>query len=749
MNKDLIYGKSDIENVVSIEVDCDKLCYFTEKDGVVETHHTDYPGQFLIFTKPLSNKMVELDGDQFYKYRINYTDLEKLKDVKQACYRKRRKFFTVAEPKENSMLQTGMTYYQGMNPADVSILSFDLETTSLTLGDASKILIISNTFRPAGSCKVIRKLFCYDDYTSEGAMILDWCMWVRDIDPSIMCGHNILYYDLPYLQYCANRADVGLPLGRDGSTMKTDKRLSKKRKDGSQEYEYHNAWIFGREIIDTFFLSLTYDVGRKYPSYKLEEIIEFEGLEVKGRQHYDASQIRHNYKIPEEWVKIKQYAEHDSDDALALFDLMIPSFFHYSKCIPKPFQQIINSASGSQVNSVMVRAYLQMGHSLPQASESDEGFEGAISFGNPGVYKKVYKVDVASLYPSIMRQWKVGDKEKDPMGFFYELVETFTIERLKNKKLHKETGDRIYKDLSDAQKIFINSMYGFMGAQGLLFNSPENAAFVTRKGREILQKGILWACGASMKQIQSPKDKDKKIWVQHWKDDCKGKGFSIVNADTDSFSYTAPKGYTEDEFKQDIDELNNLYEDLIIWEDDGFYKKVIVVKTKNYILDDGKRVSIKGGSLKATMKEPALKQMINDIIRAMLKDAPYTIPLIYKKYVDMVSDIETKNDMAQWASKKTITDSVLTGTDATAQKMRAALGKMYVQEGDKVFVFFKGDESLCLRENFDGDFSKKRLYEKVYKTLCVFDTLFNMKLLPDYSKVTHIKKLKEFENEIS
>lgn len=716
MNKELIYGKSDLKNIVCIEVVNDNLVVFTENESIITKTVYDYDGQFMLFNRPLSDKFIELEGDLFYKHKMNYLNLDKLKKVKQMCYKKQRKFFTIAEPKENSMVQTGMTYFNGMNPADVSVLSFDMENTTLTHNKDSKILIISNTVRKNGV--LIRKMFCYDDYDNEGSLITAWCDWVREMNTSLIIGHNIYGYDIPYLKYCANRADVDLKLGRDDSNIRFDNRMSKKRKDGSQEYEFTNCWIFGREIIDTFFLALTYDVDRNYQSYALKQIISHEGLEVKGRQHYEASQIGSRYKESDEWKKIKKYAEHDADDSLALFDLMVSALFHYTKCIPKPFQQIINTASGSQVNSLLIRGYLQQDHSLPQATEAEK-FEGAISFGNPGIYKKVRKVDVASLYPSIMRHYNVCDTEKDPLGFFPELIETFTVERLKNKKLYKETGTRIYDDMSGSQKIFINSGYGFLGSVGLLFNSPENASFVTRKGREILTKGLEW---------------------------CKAKGYVLVNADTDSFSYESPKGYSDELFESDIINLNKLYPELIVWEDDGSYKTVIVVATKNYVLDTGKKVILKGNSLKATMKEPALKQMIKDIIHNLLKNRPYLIPFIYQKYIDEIDSIETMVDMANWVSRKTITAIVLESEDTTPKKIRNALKTKHVQEGDKIQVFFKKDESLSLLEHFNGDFSKEKLYGKTYKTLCTFNNLFNMKLLPDYSKVTHVKKLKEFND---
>jgi DNA polymerase elongation subunit (family B) len=74
-------------------------------------------------------------------------------------------------------------------------------------------------------------------------------------------------------------------------------------------------------------------------------------------------------------------------------------------------------------------------------------------------------------------------------------VDYFTQERIRNKEQAEATGERYFKDLSDSQKIAINSMYGFLGAPRLNYNSPEDAARVTEVGREILKKAIVWATG--------------------------------------------------------------------------------------------------------------------------------------------------------------------------------------------------------------------------------------------------------------
>ena len=242
----------------------------------------------------------------------------------------------------------------------------------------------------------------------------------------------------------------------------------------------------------------------------------------------------------------------------------------------------------------MLRAYLQQKHSVPKGSPAID-YEGAISVGNPGIYKNVFKVDVASLYPSIMIQYEVYDKDKDPNAYFLELVKTLTAERLKNKKLAKETGDKYYTNLEQSQKILINSAYGFLGATGLNFNSPLKAAFITEMGREILGKSMEWA---------------------------KTHDFKLVNADTDSISVAKADEsfYTKQERVELIKELNSVFPDRIRFEDDGYYTTLGVFGAKNYVLqsEDG-QIKYKGSAIKATGKEKALQEFIKKVIDILLE----------------------------------------------------------------------------------------------------------------------------------
>lgn len=699
----LLFGKNETKNIVSIEPGDEHTEVFVEENGFIRSEF--FPNKYwLLASRRPRSDWVRMKGDLHYKWGKQFTRREDFLLARNVY--KREDTYSIFDPKESAMVKDGMTYFKGMSPGDISILSFDLETTTLDgADDNAKILLISVTYRNKTSRSLTKRLFAFDEYSSQGAMIEDFCLTVRTFDPSIIVGHNIMGFDLPYLRAIAEKEGVPLELGRNGSAAQFDSYESQFRKESNQFIKYNRCRIYGREIVDTLFLSIKHDVAtRKYSSYGLKVIIKEEGLEKTNRTFYDASQIRVNYKNPTEWAKIKDYCRDDADDALALFDLMSPPFFYMTQSIPKSFQGIIESASGSQLNSLMVRSYLQEAHSIPKTSAQEE-FEGAISEGNPGIYRNVHKVDVSSLYPSIILQHEVYDRAKDPKANFLNMVKSFTETRLKYKALLKETGEKKYDALQGAFKILINSAYGFMGAPGLAFNSPTNAAFITRTGREILTKAITWS---------------------------QDNGFVLVNCDTDSISYckTDYSEFSEQERTSLLKDLNSLYPEKISFEDDGYYKTVVVLKAKNYVLWDGKKLKTKGSAIKATTKEPALKELISETIQYILDGREAEIVNLYHKYVKEALNVA---DMGRWASRKSITEAILNPERTNEQRVADALEGEEFQPGDRKFFYFKSDGTLSLLENFDGDYDRYRLIEKIWKTLQIFSTvLIDIKSLPKY-----------------
>lgn len=699
----LIFGKDSTEGITNITIDNDEVTIYN-RDGSVETKEYQNWALGANWTEGATR----LKGNQYFKY-IKELPEDQWYNIKNNW---NPYIWTPRTASEGFMLRSGMTYYKGMKVNDVSLLSFDIEATTLDKDSPdAQVALLSMTYRDK-SGKITKRLFDIFDYDNIENMMFAASLFIKNTNPDIILGHNILSYDLPYLNQ-----QVYLDWGKDGQFIIFDEKVSKMRKDGSQQYEYYNANIHGREIIDTFFLSLKYDIGREFPSYGLKAIEKHLGLVKEDRSwDFQTWPVKKLIEMRQagtseglkKWQEFREYCADDSDSPIKMFDIMIPSFFYLCQSVPKTLQQMINEASGSQLDSLMIRSYLQDGYSLPKSSKKEE-FEGAISMGVPGVYKNVRKVDVASLYPSIMLQYEIYDKKKDPNRHMLKILKYFRDERLTNKKLAKDTNDKYYDDLQNSQKIMINSMYGFMGAGYLLFNYPEGAGLVTRYGREILLKGVEWATGHTLEKVvkktvkkDTEDEEDKYHWILGNKVNMgisqPSKNYTLVNVDTDSFSYTNGEAPTKEAFKAEIAELNKLYPDLIKWEDDGVYEKVIVVKAKNYVLVKDGKVKYKGSSLTDQKKEPRLLKLIEEYLDVLLNVETNKEEKILNIYKNCCKEVLNNFNVKDWVKKITITKSVLNPARANEQKPLNAIDEAIrkgvlsgKQEGDKVWLYLAID----------------------------------------------------------
>lgn len=769
-SNDLVFGKNKTQRITNISIK-DNKAYIYSSNG--DCKIKDYKPWVLTSKKYYGS--VKLKGEQYYKY-INYITCGKYNELKKQW---NKNVWLPRSLEESFMLKTGYTHYKGMMLNEISVLSFDIEATSLNPQDKNaEVILISNTFRDNNG-NITKKLFDIYNYNNSREMLLDWEKFVKKINPDILIGHNILGYDLPYINYQNN-----IRIGRDNSCIEFDEKESKFRKDATQQYSYYNAKIHGRDIIDTLFLSIKYDIGRNFPSYGLKAIEKYLKLVDDSRIEWDFKKYpTKDYKNwPEnKWEEFKQYCKDDGDGPLKMFDIMIPPFFYLAQSVPKTLQQIINEASGSQLDCLMIRSYLQEGYSQPKTSQKTE-FEGAISMGVPGIYKNVRKVDVASLYPSIMLEYNIYDKNKDPERHMLNMLEYFRNQRLENKKLAKQTGEKYYDDMQASQKILINSLYGFMGTGYLLYNYPKGAAEVTRKGREILLKGVEWATGHTLKrvvkEIQNKGKENEKI-KYHWivGDQVQdGRGYKLVNVDTDSFSVTNGIKPTDDEFQKEIDELNFIYPKLIKWEADGIFNKFIVIKAKNYIMDEvGKdKIKYKGSSLTDQKKEPALIHMLEDIIKCLLDNDISSINDVYIRYCKEA--LNPKN-IRDWCVKKTITKPVLNPERSNEQKVLDACNEAIekeiisdIQEGDKIWVYqaidgkkqkiVKGElvflkdgtpkmiENTILKfpELYNNDHDKWHYVKRVYMTLNILENIIDIDSYIKYHNKTKRKLLLTDDN---
>lgn len=267
----------------------------------------------------------------------------------------------------------------------------------------------------------------------------------------------------------------------------------------------------------------------------------------------------------------------------------------------------------------------------------------------------------------------------------------------------------------------------------------------------------------------------------------------IVNVDTDSIMIAKPdqSDWTEEEQKRFLEALNAQFPEKIKFAHDGYYDAVLVLASKNYVLKEhGKdKLKIKGSGLKDQKKEPALKEMIDDIVYAFIHDQLEDLPKIYEYYVQEILNVQ---DISRWSQKKTATESILNCkgvelrmiTDPETGKEKkvyfkngrattirsnevvvwdAIKDEELVQLGDKFYVFpailaeevetktYKNGKTKEKIIKHYGNLQPKywdgknhdvvHLLERVYKTLEIFDQVLDMTQYKDYSKVKNFKEL--------
>jgi len=223
--------------------------------------------------------------------------------------------------------------------------------------------------------------------------------------------------------------------------------------------------------------------------------------------------------------------------------------------------------------------------------------------------------------------------------------------------------------------------------------------------------------------------------------------FKLVNLDTDSISICKPDGspFSNEERSRLLKELNSIMPEHISWDDDGYFPSVVIIKAKNYVLYDGNKTKIKGSALKATTKELALKEFINNVLNILLGLDDKNLTDLYYSYV---KEIYNMKDISRWSSKKTISTKVLNPERTNESRVLDAIENSDYREGDKIRVYFTLDGSLKLEENWNNDHDTTKLVEKLFKTVKIFETVLDIEAFPNFKLKRNQELLKSILNKI-
>ena len=503
-------------------------------------------------------------------------------------------------PEEQYLVATGRTYFRDLPFDRLQRLQFDLETTGLD-ARRDRIFMISVRYH-GGDTEVLE--VSDESAEAEATLIRELMQRVKDADPDVIENHNLHGFDLPFLQTRSRKLGITLSLGRvrgSGLTQRAARRGIPAETFGRDPSERRRIRFMapGRELIDTMDAVRRHDFStRDFPGHGLKVVAKHLGVASPEREYVRGDLIYRTWlKDPE---RVRRYATDDVVEVAAISRLLGGAAFALAQMVPRRYERLADAGAATGViDPLLVRAYLRSGAALPAHRESDgtPHSGAALHLFAAGVATRIVKADVASLYPSLMRAYRIGP-ERDRLGALLALVDTLVERRLEAKLKGRQaapgSGDRYtHEAMAAALKIVVNSAYGYLAAGGLTrFADIRAANEVTRRGRELL--------GLMCRELAA-------------------RGVTLLEADTDGVYFAVPDSWTEADERRVVSEVGGLLPPLVQLEFEGRYAAMLSHEPKNYALlrYDGTLV-LKGVAFRSSRSEPYGEIFLRLAIRRLL-----------------------------------------------------------------------------------------------------------------------------------
>jgi DNA polymerase elongation subunit (family B) len=499
-------------------------------------------------------------------------------------------------PEEQYLVSTGRTYFRDLPFDKLRRMQFDLETTGLS-PESCRVFMIS-VRAPSGATQVLEARDDTDE--AEAELIRQLVAVVQAADPDVIENHNLHGFDLPFLDVRAERLGVVLALGRIGSgglRQRAARRGTASETDARRRVRFIAP---GRELIDTLDAVLRYDFAtRELPEHGLKAVARHLGIAKEDREYIPGDRIYEVYKSDPE--RVRRYATSDVEEVAEVARLLGGAAFALARMAPRRYERLADAGAATGVlDPLLVRAYLRAGVALPahQAGDGTPHQGAALHLFASGVARRIVKADVASLYPSLMRAFRIGPK-RDHLGALLAIVDRLVERRLAAKAAAKAappgSAERYTQEaLSAAMKLVVNTAYGYMAAGGTLtrFADVHAANEVTRRGRATLD--------LMCRELAA-------------------RGVTLLEADTDGVYFAVPESWTEADERRTVDEVAALLPPLVHLEFEGRYAAMLSHEPKNYALltYEGKLL-LKGVAFRSSRAEPYGETFLRRAIERLL-----------------------------------------------------------------------------------------------------------------------------------
>ncbi len=683
----LLFGHDQRAGIVDVEPVGQFVRIFFRSGGQVQFH--DQPFQpFILVSDPallggcrVPCAVRQLEGEDFFRYQLRFDSWSDCLAARDFLAAKTGKsagasnapYLFFSDLSHLYLLDSGTTLFKGLEFSELRCLALDIETACAEGYDFSnperaEDRIISVALKDShGGESVLR-----GDQLSEPELLRALNAAIHSCDPDVIVGHNIFRFDLDYIGKRSRMHGIRLDWGRNGAAPHITPHARWTLAEKTIDYP---RWdIYGRHVIDTYFLVQLYDLSqRNLESYGLKTVARHFGLAAEERTYLEGGDISAAFRDDPE--RLYRYNLDDARETMGLFRLLGYPWFLQTRIFPYSFQNCVIRGNATRINALFLREYLHRGHAIPARTSESAPFEGGYTEqSREGIISPIVHCDVASLYPSLMLTYALAPA-KESLGLFLPMLAELRRFRLKAKQMAREAEaeaeQHYYDALQQVFKVLINSFYGYLGAALHNFSDPAAAAEVTRLGR---------------------------VTIKNMIDLLKSEGARPVEVDTDGIYFQPPDSCRtmNDEYAL-VQRISQALPEGIEVELDGRYRSMFAYKTKNYaLLEYDGRIIIKGSGLRSRGVERYLRDFTGELIRLLLTGKAAAVERLYAEYLVRLRSREL--DVAWVARSETLNESpevyrekVRLGARNRSAAFEIALssGRVY-RAGDHVSYYVSG-----------------------------------------------------------
>ena len=654
----LLFGHDPRTGIIAVEPAGHFVRIFYRTDAGVHFHDEPFHPFILVSDPALLGgsrtpcSIRTLAGDETFRYQLLFDSWGDCLTARDFLAKKSGKtptasdapYLFIPDLAQQYLLSTGTTLFKGLDFGSLRCLALDIETLcaegyEFSNPERPEDRIISIALKDsAGDETVLR-----GDVLSEPELLRALNETIQRCDPDVIIGHNIFRFDLDYIGRRARMHGIRLEWGRNGTVPHISP--SSRWSLAERVIDYPRWDVYGRHIIDTYFLVQLYDIGlRSLESHGLKQVARHFGIASGERVYLDGDRISETFRTDPEQLFL--YNLDDVRETQALFRLLGYPWFLQTRIFPYSFQNCPLRGNATRINALFLREYLHRGHAIPARTSETAPFEGGYTeLAREGVCGPIVHCDVASLYPSLMLAYRLGPA-KDSLGLFLPMLAELRRFRLDAKQAAREAEaeheQHYFEALQQVFKVLINSFFGYLGAPLHNFSDPAAAAEVTRLGR---------------------------VTIRNMIDLLKAEGAEPVEIDTDGIYFRPPQGCEGEEQEQAlVGRVSAGLPEGIEVEMDGRFRSMFAYKTKNYaLLEYNGRVIIRGSSLKSRGLERYLREFIREMITMLLSGGPAGVEQLYARHVARLRSRDL--DVAWIARTETINES------PAAYREKVRLGK--------------------------------------------------------------------------